>query len=285
MTIALFGTGIMGAAMARNWLAAGERVRAWNRTAAKAQPLTADGAEVAADPAGAADGADVVVTMLFDADSVVDTMAQAAAKIAPGTLWLQMSTVGPDGCERLAGLAAEHGLVYVDAPVLGTRQPAEEGKLTVLASGPDEVRDRVTRLLDPIAGAVRWLGPAGAGSRLKLVVNTWVLTAVAGVADAVALADSFGLTADDFLGLIGRGPLDLPYAHVKAAMMARGEYPVSFPVSGAAKDASLILAAGRAQGLDLSAVEAAGRHLDAAARGGHADDDLAAMYLAVRGAL
>src|SRR5438128_1279500 len=106
MTIAVLGTGIMGAAMARNWLKAGEQVRVWNRTRAKAEPLGADGAGVATDPATAVDGADTVVTMQFDADSVAATIEAAAGKLRPGTLWLQMSTVGPDGAARLGELAA-----------------------------------------------------------------------------------------------------------------------------------------------------------------------------------
>jgi 3-hydroxyisobutyrate dehydrogenase len=282
MTIAVLGTGIMGAAMARNWLRAGEAVRVWNRSRDKAQPLAADGATVAGEPGEAVDGADAVVTMLFDADAVADVMSRAAGQLAPGTLWLQMSTVGVDGVARLADLAQTHQLTYVDAPVLGTREPAEQGALTVLASGPAELRDRVERLVAPIAASVHWLGEAGTGSRMKLVVNTWVLAATAGFANALALADGLGLDGDDLLRLIGGGPLDLPYAHVKAPLMRKRDYPPSFPVSGAHKDARLILAAAHSAGLDLAELTAVERHLAAAADNGHRDDDMAAMYEAIR---
>ncbi|MGC9667735.1 NAD(P)-dependent oxidoreductase [Planosporangium sp. 12N6] len=282
MTMAVLGTGIMGSAMARNWLAAGEAVRAWNRTRAKAEPLARSGARVVDDPATAVDGADVVVTMLYDADAVAETMEAAADRLRPGTLWLQMSTVGIEGSQRLADVAAAHELVYVDAPVVGTKEPAEQGKLTVLASGPDGARDRVERLLRPIAAKALWLGPAGSGSRMKLVANTWVLTATAGVADAFALADALGLDGTAFLEVIAGGPLDLTYAHVKGASMMRREFPPSFPVSGALKDAILIRAAGEAAGVDLAAVEAARRYLAAVADRSHRDDDMAAMYLAAR---
>jgi 3-hydroxyisobutyrate dehydrogenase len=282
MTIAVLGTGIMGAAMARNWLKAGESVRAWNRTRAKAEPLAEAGAYVADDPAGAVDGADVIVTMLYDAEAVAEAIRAAADRLRPGTLWLQMSTVGDDGAERLAALAEGYGLTYVDAPVVGSREPAEQGRLTVLASGPDDVRDRVERLLEPIAARVLWLGPAGAGSRMKLVVNTWVLTAVAGVADAIALADGLGLKGDDFLDLIRGGPLDFQYAHVKGALMLRREFPPSFPVKGALKDAGLVVAAGEAAGLDLAVVDAVRQQLAEVATKGHQDEDFAALYRAVR---
>jgi 3-hydroxyisobutyrate dehydrogenase len=282
MTIAVLGTGIMGAAMARNWLAAAESVRVWNRTRAKAEPLAEAGAQVADDPATAVDGVDVIVTMLYDADAVETAMRAAGRALRPGMLWLQMSTVGVEGAERLAGFAAEFGLTYVDAPVLGTRQPAEQGHLTVLASGPEEVRDLVERLVDPVAAQVRWLGPAGTGSRLKLVVNSWVLTVVAGVADSIALAQGLGLDGADFLDVIRGGALDLPYAHAKGDLMLRREFPSSFPVSGALKDARLIVEAGERAGADLSVVDAVAGLLDAVAKGGHQDEDLAAMYRMVR---
>jgi 3-hydroxyisobutyrate dehydrogenase len=282
VTIAVLGTGIMGAAMARNWLAAGEPVTVWNRTRAKAEPLAGAGAKVVDGPGAAVDSADVKVTMLYDTGSVAAAVTAAADRLAPGTLWLQMSTVGPDGAARLGELAAEHRLTYVDAPVTGTRQPAEQGQLGVLASGPADVRERVERVLDPVAGKVHWLGEAGTGSRMKLVFNTWALTAVAGIADALALADGYGLDAAAFLELIRGGPLDLGYAHVKGELMLRGEYPPSFPVSGALKDARLIVAAGEALGLDMAAVDAARSYLETAATTGHRDHDLAAMYDAVR---
>ncbi|MCW2641461.1 MAG: mmsB [Dactylosporangium sp.] len=285
MTMAVLGTGIMGSAMARNWLKAGEAVRVWNRTRAKAEPLAEAGAQVADDPAAAVDGADVIVTMLYDADAVARTLEAADDRLRPGALWLQMSTVGIEGAQRLADLAARYRLTYVDAPVVGTKEPAEQGKLTALASGPDEARDRVERLLRPVAAKVLWLGPAGTASRMKLVANSWVLAATEGVANSIALADALGLDGADFLEVISGGPLDLKYAHVKGALMMRREFPPSFPVNGALKDANLILAAGESAGVDLAAVEAARRHLDEVARQSHRDEDMSAMYLAARRAI
>jgi 3-hydroxyisobutyrate dehydrogenase len=282
MTMAVLGTGIMGSAMARNWLRAAEPVRVWNRTRAKAAPLAEAGAQVADDPATAVDGADVIVTMLYDADAVAQAVEAAGDRLRPGAIWLQMSTVGIEGAQRLADLAARYRLTYVDAPVVGTREPAEQGALTALASGPEEVREHVERLLQPVAAKVFWLGPAGTGSRMKLVANSWVLTATAGVANSIALADALGLDGADFLEVISGGPLDLKYAHVKGALMMRREFPPSFPVNGALKDANLILAAGESAGVDLAAVEAARRHLDEVARRSHRDEDMSAMYLAAR---
>ncbi|MEV4514026.1 NAD(P)-dependent oxidoreductase [Dactylosporangium sp. NPDC049525] len=283
MTVAVLGTGIMGAAVARNWLRAGETVRVWNRTAEAAEALAPDGAVVCDSPASCVEGADAVVTVLFDAASV-ETVVTAAAPEA-GTLWLQLSTVGVPGADDLAALAAKLGLVYVDAPVLGTRQPAEQGKLNVLASGPADVRERVEALCAPIAAKVTWLGEAGAGSRIKLVVNSWVLTAVAGLAQSVALADGLGLDPKLFLSLVAGGALDMPYLHAKAPSMMDRTYPVAFPVSGAAKDAALVGDLAASVGVDRSVVDAAAALLATAAARGFAEDDMAALYEAVRSPL
>jgi 3-hydroxyisobutyrate dehydrogenase len=270
----------MGTAMARNWRKAGRTVRVWNRTAARAEPLAADGATVCDTAAEAVRGADTVVTMLLDADAVAGALTDAAP--APGTLWLQMSTVGVAGVERLAALAAERDLVFVDAPVLGTRQPAEQGALTVLAAGPEEVRARVETLCEPIAARVRWLGAAGAGSRIKLVVNSWVLNTVTATAQALALADGLGVEPRLFLELIAGGPLDLAYAHAKGAAMLAGEYPTAFPLNGATKDAALIVAAAGDAGVDSSLTAAVFDLMATAVEQGHAESDMAAVYEAIR---
>ena len=138
--MALLGTGIMGAGMGRNMLRAGLPLRAWNRTIVKARTLEPDGAQVAQTPAEAVAGAQIIVTMLADADAVTDAITAAAPGLHEGQIWAQVSTVGVTGADALATLASKHGLVFVDAPVLGTRQPAEQGTLTIFASGPDAAR-------------------------------------------------------------------------------------------------------------------------------------------------
>jgi 3-hydroxyisobutyrate dehydrogenase len=239
--VAVLGTGTMGAGMVRSLRRAGVAVRMWNRDAAKAHALAGPGAEVCETPAEAVAGADVVLTMLLDADAVTGTVRMAAP--APGTVWLQCATLGLDGLDRAVALAAELGLVLVDCPVLGTRKPAEEGALVLLASGPEEARARVAPVLEAVGRRTLWLGDVGAGSRLKLVCNAWVLTLTAGVAQSVALARGLGVEPGQFFAAIAGGPLDTPYAHVKGGLMATGDYPVSFSLSAAMKDSRLIMAA------------------------------------------
>jgi 3-hydroxyisobutyrate dehydrogenase len=272
--VALLGTGIMGRGMARNIVKAGIPLTVWNRSPEKAADL---GADVAHSPQEAVEGAGVVVTILSDA-AVVEAVVREAAP-ERGTVWLQQATVGVEGCERLAAVADELGLVYVDAPVLGTKGPAEAGQLTVLASGPDEARATVQPVLDAIGSKTVWLGPAGQGSRLKLVANSWVLTVTEGVAEALVLAKALGLDPQSFLDVVKGGALDAPYVQLKGAAMLAGDLEPQFPLWGAAKDARLIQEAGRAAGVDLAIIEAARRHFERALADGHGDLDMAATYL------
>jgi 3-hydroxyisobutyrate dehydrogenase len=285
-TVALLGTGIMGAGMARSMLAAGLPLRVWNRTREKAEPLAADGAVVAETPAEAARGADVIVTMLTDTVAVEAAMAgeNGAGDVAtPGAIWIQTSTVGVSGADRLAALAVRFGLTYVDGPVLGTREPAEKGQLTVLASGPEEVREQCAPVFDAIGSRTLWVGPAGAGSRLKLVVNSWILALTDAAAEAVSLAEGLRLDPKLFLDTVEGTASDAPYLHLKAhAMMARQFSPASFATAGAEKDCRLILEAAADVQVDMAVTAAAHRHFSRAVELGHADDDMAAVYLVHR---
>jgi 3-hydroxyisobutyrate dehydrogenase len=192
--VAVLGTGIMGAAMARNLLSAGMEVRAWNRSREKAEPLEREGAEVADNPEDAARGADFILTMLADADVVEQAVrGNVLSALAEDGVWLQMSTVGEGGNERLARLAADSGVAYMDAPVLGTKQPAEQGQLIVLASGPEEVRERSEQVFSAVGSKTVWLGEAGEGSRLKLVINNWIVGLLGVLAETVAFAEATGV--------------------------------------------------------------------------------------------
>ena len=282
-TVALLGTGIMGAGMARNLLAAGLPTRVWNRSPEKALALAEVGAEVADSPRAAVNGVDVIVTMLRDGDTVEAVMTEAAPGLHAGQLWAQTTTVGVEPVARLAKLAATHGLVLVDAPVLGTRQPAEQGQLVIFAAGPSSAKTSLAAVFDAVGRRTIWLAedPAGAAaSRLKLVVNSWVLAITGATAEAVALAK--GLDADPraFLDAVEGGSLDLPYLRVKSAAILEKNWEPTFSVSNAAKDADLIVAAGRANGVRLDIAEAMGARLHRAERLGHGEQDMAANYFA-----
>jgi 3-hydroxyisobutyrate dehydrogenase len=276
-TVALLGTGIMGAGMGRSLARAGLDVTVWNRSADKARAL---GLPVANDAADAVRDKDVVVTMLFDAESVAAVMRDALPVMRPGAVWVQTSTVGLDGTAALSELAAEHDVAYVDAPVLGTRQPAENGQLTVLAAGPASAREAIAPVLDAISAKVVWVGDEpGGGHRLKLVANAWVLSLVTGTAQSLALAEGLGVDPRQFLELICGGPLDSGYAQLKGKAMLAGDFTPSFALSGATKDAGLIRAAAADAGVATDLI-AAMEKLFAAA--GDQEDDMAAVIRATR---
>lgn len=284
-TIAVLGTGLMGAAMARNLLAAGMEVRAWNRTREKAEPLADDGAKVTDSPAEAAEGADFVLTMLANTDAVAEAAAGengALPALSDDGVWLQMSTVGIEGSEQLAEVAGDHGVVYVDAPVLGTKEPAEQGQLVVLASGPEEVQERCQPVFDAVGSATFWLGLAGAGSRLKIVTNSWIVGLLGALAETIALARATGVDPARFLEVIEGGPLGVPYAQMKGQMMIEEEFPTSFSANLARKDVGLVLDAAGANGLRLPLAEATATRFDEAIDGGYGEEDMAAIYEATK---
>ncbi|WP_328341942.1 NAD(P)-dependent oxidoreductase [Micromonospora sp. NBC_00421] len=280
-TVGVLGAGIMGAAMARNLVRAGHAVRVWNRSPDKA---AGTGATVAASPSDAVRDADVIITMLYDGGTVRDVIRQATPGLKAGALWLQTTTASLADVAGLAGVAAEHGVAFYDAPVLGTREPAEAGRLTVLAAGPASGRERLAPVLDAIAARVVWLGEDGArgdSTRLKLVANGWVLTVTHGAAELLALAGALGVDPDRFFEVIKDGPLDLGYLHTKTDLVRQGRLsPASFAVGTAEKDARLIVAAGLDHGVRLDVVAAGAERFRRAAEQGHGDEDMAASYYA-----
>ena len=172
--IAVLGTGIMGAPMARSLLKAGFRVRVWNRTPEKARVLAAEGADLAKTPAEAVRDAAFVITMLTDTAAVLAVMGQAADSVPPGAVWLQTSM--DTDLERAAALAEDHGIRFVSCPVIGTRKTAGRGRLVVLASGPGDVLDRAQPIFDAIGSKTVRLAPdTGRASRMRLVVSAWTL--------------------------------------------------------------------------------------------------------------
>jgi 3-hydroxyisobutyrate dehydrogenase len=275
--VSLLGTGIMGAGMGRSMARAGLDVTVWNRSIDKARALDLP---VAEDPAEAVRDADIVVTMLFGFESVARVMTDALPAMRSDVVWLQTSTIGLDETVALSDLAAKHNVSFVDAPVLGTRQPAENGQLTVLAAGRAELKERLAPVLDAISAKVVWVGEQpGDGHRLKLVMNAWVLTVTAGTAQSVALAEALGLDPQQFLDLIAGGPLDAGYAQLKGKAMLTNSFAPAFALSGATKDAGLIREAAAEAGV-ATELAAALEKLFAAA--GDQDDDMAAVVRALR---
>jgi 3-hydroxyisobutyrate dehydrogenase len=276
MRVAVLGTGTMGAPIAANIARAGHDVVVWNRTREKAEAVSA--AAAADTPAEAARNADVVMTVLSDAEAV----ETAVGEIDSLPVWIQSSTVGIEATERLKAMATEREATFVDAPVAGTKQPAEKGELLVLASGPDEVRPVCAPIFEAIGSKTLWLGEAGAGSRFKLVLNTWLVGVLEALSEAIALARALGFEPQQFLDAIRGGGTDMPYAHLKGKLMLDEEFPTAFSARLAHKDASLALRAAQEAGLELPGLAAAADQLARTVDLGRGDEDMAAVYLALR---
>jgi 3-hydroxyisobutyrate dehydrogenase len=280
-SVAFLGTGTMGLPMARNLAKRGFQLRAWNRSPDRAQPLAAEGAEVFEDPRQAVDGVALLVTMLSDANAVLELAAKVLDSLRDDAVWIQMSTIGIEATERCAERAEQAGLMFVDAPVLGTREPAESAKLVILASGPADARERCESLFDALGSRTLWLGEAGEGTRCKVVVNSWIVGVVAVLAETISLAEVLGVDPRRFFEAVEGGPLDLPYARMKGAQMIERSFDdPSFRLSLARKDAQLILAASADVGLELPVMDAITTRLLRAEQDGHGDEDMAATYWA-----
>jgi 3-hydroxyisobutyrate dehydrogenase len=282
MTVALLGTGTMGAPMARNLARAGLPVVAWNRTQAKAEALAVDGVRPADTPEGAAADADVLVTMLADGpvtEALLGGPDGALAAMPAGAVWIQMGTVGAPAADRLAALAADHDVQFVDAPVLGSAGPAQRGELTILASGPDDLRDRCAPVFDEVGARTFWLGPAGTGSRLKVVVNAWLMSTTAALAETIALAERLEVDPEAFLDVTNRGAPAALYTDLNGPAMAKREFPLNFPLEHATKDAGLALEAA-GDGPDFRVFAATHAQFARAEELGHGRRDWAAVILA-----
>ena len=279
-TIAVLGTGIMGAPIARNLQKAGFTVRAWNRSRDKAAPLEREGITVADTPADAVNDADFVLTMLINGDAVEQTMVNGGGLNAmrKEAIWLQCSTVGIDAIEHLDALAKQANVAFVDAPVAGTKKPAEDGTLTVLAAGNRELETRCQPVFNAIGARTIWLDEVGQASKLKLVVNSWVLAVTAAIAEAIALAEGLGLNPQLFLDAVKGSATDNPFLHVKGQATINRNFAAAFPTDGAYKDIGLILTAAHGAGISPDVMTAVQAKLARTVAQGHGDKDMAAMY-------
>ncbi len=238
--VGLLGIGLMGSAMAHRLLDQGVAVIAWDRNREHVHALGDRGAAQASEPDEVVRGAAVVITMLPTAKVVLDVVEPLLEDWPEGTIWLQMSSVGAAEADQLTQVAEAHGVALVDAPVSGSTHPAEEGQLTILASGPESARTVLEPVFAALASRVMWVGEAGMGSRLKLATNHWMISAVAALAESMHLCQALGLDQQHFIDLLDGGPLGSVYALQKLDEMRRHEYPVGFPVRLALKDLELV---------------------------------------------
>lgn len=246
--VAILGLGIMGAAMTRSAARKGLSTTVWDRSPERASGLASDKVQIAENARDAVQNADVVVTMVSDADAVLSIMKdrEALAAMKPSAAWIQMSTIGIEGTERARRLAATRPeIVFLDAPVSGSKGVAEQAKLVILASG-DRTRAGATvqEFFDAIGAQTHWLGNVGQGTRMKLLFNAWMGVLMEGVAEVAILGDALGVEQGRFAALVSGGPLVPSWAVAKLEKIKEGRTAeTEFPLRWAHKDVQLALAA------------------------------------------
>jgi 3-hydroxyisobutyrate dehydrogenase len=279
--VAVLGTGTMGAAFARSLLRSGFHVTVWNRSPEKTKPLVDAGARMAVDPADAVRDADVVLTMLFDVDAVLAVAGEFLPAMREDAVWMQSSTIGSGGMRAVAAAASSSRIPIVDAPVLGTKDPAEHATVTVLASGDEGAVAALRPVFDAIGSRTIVVGDRlGAASDLKLVCNTWVASLTAGTAQSLALSRDFGLEPTLFLDAISGSASDSPYAHIKGATILEGERAPQFALDGLLKDLRLAQATAGATSVPVY-LDALERIYASASEAGHGNEDVAWVYDAI----
>ena len=245
--VAVLGIGTMGHAMAASALRAGLPTIVWDRRPEATRDLAERGADVADSAAAAAQRAGIVVTMVPDADAVISVARDEGmlAALAPGAIWVQMATIGLAGITDVVAMVNRErsDVTLLDAPVSGSKEPAEQGQLIIFASGPDGARPRVTPLFDALGHRTVWVGAAGAGTRLKLVANTWLAFENEAVAASVALAHRLGLDTATVADALDGNPIVSPWQAAKLRRITKGEFSAQFGLSLALKDVHLALQA------------------------------------------
>jgi 3-hydroxyisobutyrate dehydrogenase len=283
MRVAVLGTGIMGSAMARNLIAAGLAATVWDRSPSATAPLAQAGARAAPSAADAVAGARVVIMMLPTADVVTSVLFDSgvARAFAPGAVCAQMGTIGVSATLEISARLGQirPDVMFLDAPVSGSKGPAEAGQLLILASGPAQAEPVVHPVFAALGRKTVWLGQAGQGTRLKLAVNAYMSVLIEGVAEALELAARYGIDPDKLDEAIEGGPLDAPIADAKLHKMEAGNYAPEFPLEWALKDVDLALA--EAGGAALPLLAALSRQWRAAVDAGHGREDISAARLAL----
>ena len=275
--VGLLGVGLMGTAMGHRLLDQGIELIAWDHTPEHARTIEERGGARAEDPSEVVLGADAVITMLPTAPIILDVVEPLLEDWPGATIWLQMSSVGAAEADQLTEVADAHGVTLVDAPVSGSTHPAEQGELTILASGPDSARESAEPVFEALGSRVLWVGEAGMGSRLKMAANHWMIAMTAALAESMHLCEAMGLDQQQFIDLLDGGPLGSAYGLQKLDEMKRHSYPAGFPVRLALKDLELVREVEQASEAAMPLLDVVLERFLAASED-HADQDLAAVY-------
>jgi len=271
--------------MAQNLLKAGYKVVVWNRTAEKCKPLVEAGATLASSPAEVARSADVTFGMLADPFAAYMVACQLpdsiASGLSPGKGYVDVSTVDGITAMRVADGIREKGAQYLEAPVSGSKGPAEKGELIFLGAGDEELYSRIKHPLEVMGKASLYLGEEGAGANMKLVVNMVMGSMMASFAEGINLAEKSGLSAKDFLKVVSLGAISSPMFSLKGSAMVERDFPTAFPLKHQEKDLRLALELAEEMGANAAVADAAYMQYRDSVDMGLGDQDFSAVLEAV----
>jgi len=242
--VGFMGLGIMGSAMAANIVKAGYPLMVYNRTPGKAEPFADLGAGVASSPRALAHAAQVSIAMVTGPEALDELLwgkDGAASGLGANKVFINMSSVSPRFTRELAEKLAPSGATFIDAPVSGTKKPAAEGTLLILAGGLEEQVKGVEPLLLTMSKKVIYCGPVGQGSMMKMTINLLLGLMMAGLAEALNFGRLGGLSLDAMLDTVFSGPLNCGLFQVKAGMLKENDFPPNFPLKHMTKDCKFIV--------------------------------------------
>ncbi len=286
MSIGFIGLGIMGSAMAANLLKAGFKLTVWNRSEDKCRPLAAAGADLARSPRAVAEASEIVFAMMATpeaAAAVRDGDSGILAGLRPGAGYVDMSTVDAETSQESARLVHQRGALFLEAPVAGSRKPAEDATLTIMAAGDRDLYDLSLPAMEKMGKKIFYLGNTGNAARMKLANNLVMGGMLTALSEGVALAAGSDLDIAQFLEVLDSGALSNPMFRLKGEMIARnGEFPTAFPLKHMQKDLRLALRLAEAVGQPLFATAIVNELFKKALAQGLGDADFAAVSRVIR---
>lgn len=279
--VAFLGLGIMGSRMAANLARAGVPLTVWNRTESTAEAFCHEhGARLAATPAHAATDSAVVITMVVDGRQVREVLlgqSGAAATAAPGTLFIDCSTIGPTATREIGAELAGRQLRLIDAPVTGSSPKAQDGTLTIMVGGEAQDLERARPLLDVMGAVIVHAGPQGQGQMVKLINNAVAATNAAVLGQALLVGSRAGVDLDALIRVMGAGAGGSAMLDLKAGPMRTHDYTTLFKLEHMLKDVRLCLEEGQALGVPFPSAAYTREVLTAAMGLGRGEEDFAAM--------
>lgn len=276
--VTVLGLGAMGHAFASNLLKKGFPVTAWNRSAARGDDLVPLGLNMCDTPEQAASDAQVIISMLADGESTLEILTRIAPTAQPTAIYCQMGTIGLDATLQAAALLQQHqpAMTFIDAPVSGTKGPAENAQILVLASGERDNAAAAEQVFAAISRGTQWFGSVGNSQKMKLVLNAWLISMMEGIAESALLAKNLGFTPEQLWTALDGGPLAAPYVKAKLNAIASGDFTPQMQLSHALKDAKLALSLGSPA--TLPALDKIAQIWQDSVDDGFATQDLSSIY-------